>query len=255
MNKSILVFLLCSVCKPVIGQVLINGQISVNGQMSALDVVGSGTGMAGYAGFHEINSVVNKQKKTLDYQDVEGTCFWDDQWNPALMVLKNGRRIKLKDVRLNSYSNEIHYLDAAKEEFVLKKGAVKRISFLDATDTSRITSVFQIFDDAKGITGSFVKVLNEGSVQAFKSVSTALKKGDYNQFRGKVTYRFVPKTIYFIRNGGTISSLRKISQSSLASVVKLDDTCMAWLKANDNKMKNEIDLVEFLAFYNSTKGN
>src|SRR5258706_8065421 len=119
-------------------------------QSSTLDVIGSGTGLSGYAGFNDQNRLLSKNK-VLEYGEIEGNCFWDDEWNSALLILTKGDRIKLKKVRLNFYSNDIHYLDKNDTEFTLLKGVINKIVFFDRKDTVKVKAVFQSFDNFKSL--------------------------------------------------------------------------------------------------------
>jgi len=215
-------------------------------QSSTIDIIGGGTGLAWYAGFSKPQML---KKSTLDYKEVEGTCFWDDKWNPAVVYTTIEGRLKLKNVRLNFYSSEVHYLDQNNEEFVLQKGVVNKIVFLNSKDTAKVTGVFQSYESAKG----YLQVLKDGNTQFLKENSVALKKLDYNQFKAKDIYRFVSTKKYFIKDNGTLSEFTSISKSSVLSIIKSTDQIEEWLKSNHNKLKDEDDVVAFLEFYNSDK--
>src|ERR1041385_706106 len=188
---------------------------AVKAQSPVVDIIGSGTGLAGYAGFNNPNHLLNKAR-TLEYKDIEGTCFWDNKWNPAVLVGSQGKKIKLWKVRLNSYSNEIHYLDPSNEEFVLQKGIVRRILFLDPKDTTKITAVFQTF--GTGTNDDFVQVLNEGKVQGIKRLTTTVKKIGYNQYQNKDVYRFSSDKKYFLRQENLMAEI-KLNKASILSAL------------------------------------
>jgi hypothetical protein len=217
-------------------------------QSPTIDIIGSGTGMVGYAGFYNPKHLINKAR-TLDYKDIEGTCFWDNKWNPAFLVGSQGKKIKLEKIKLNSYSNEIHFVDPSSEEFVLQKGIVRKIIFLDPKDTSKVTTIFQNF--GTGTKDDFFQVLNEGKVQGLKKMSTTVKRIGYNQYQNKDVYRFSTEKKYLLSQDNLQAEI-KLNKASILSNLHSDNVpSEEWLEANKNKLKSENDLIAFLNYFNS----
>lgn len=180
--------------------------------------------------------------------------FLERSWNNALLVLKTGNGIKLKNVKLNLYSNDIHYLEKSGIELIAAKGSIRKIIFFDQKDTTKVTAVFQIFASFnKPGTLSFFEVLNEGMAQLLKEKSVNLKKKEYDPLVEKDEFKFVSTVKYFIQNNGTLSQLKSVSKSSVLSIIKSTDQIEEWLKSNHNRLKNENEIVAFLEYYNSDK--
>ncbi len=216
------------------------------GAPGGLDVVGSGgTGLTNYGGLH--NGFINKSK-VVGYGDVDGSCFWDEKWNQAILFLVKGEKIKLPKARLNFYTNDIHYFDDKGEEFTLVKGIVQKIVFLDANDTTKVLGVFKKF---KNTNESYVEILNEGKTQLLKLTQITLRKMDFNQYRNESRYRFIPRSKYMINNQDTLVQLTGLNKSSLFSVLHSNNEIKGWLNSNHNKLRNEKEVISFLDFYNS----
>ena len=81
-----------------------------NGQMASVDYLPT-SGAGGITRFNNYPALGKKVTEKLEYSEIKGNCFSDSEWNAALLILKNGSKVKLKNVKLNLYTNDIHYLD------------------------------------------------------------------------------------------------------------------------------------------------
>jgi hypothetical protein len=79
------------------------------------------------------NPSKNKGTK-LSYAEVEGTAFWSEQWNPAIIYFSNGSKAKINQAKLNLYTDEIHYLSADGTELAVDNKDITRLVFLNKTN-------------------------------------------------------------------------------------------------------------------------
>jgi len=89
-----------------------------NAQQQTLDLANTTVGSMGYVRFNNYAALGQKNEDNLDYSEIRGNCFWDNEWSPALLILKNGKGVKLNKVKLNFYTNNVHYLDNKGGELV-----------------------------------------------------------------------------------------------------------------------------------------
>src|ERR1041385_3820287 len=75
--------------------------------------------------------------KSIDPADIEGKCFWNDQWATGLVTLQSGKEIKVPKVKLNLFSNAVHFVDLQGVEHTFIPGAVTRVVFFDSQDTTQ----------------------------------------------------------------------------------------------------------------------
>ncbi len=153
-------------------------------------------------------------------------------------------------MKLNLYTNDIHYLDDKGVELVAQCRA-KNIVFFQRNDTTKLLAVFQRLDgfkikdiDSYGqllVDGKF-KLLKRKEVRLTKSKDTMLDHPDL---------RFQSEINYFIDENGTVSLLKSISKVNLFSILTSTEEDEAWLKANKNKIKNELELMAYLAYRNA----
>src|SRR6187551_3560360 len=104
------------------------------GQIPTLNVSGTTVTYFGSAKYNGGSIAGQKSDESLDYSEVEGRCFWDNEWNPAIMIINGGREMKMPKIKLNFYTNEVHYIDGEGNELVTPSGFVKKLIFFSAKD-------------------------------------------------------------------------------------------------------------------------
>lgn len=221
------------------------------GQMSSIDYLPT-SGAGGITRFNNYPALGKKVTEKLEYSEIKGNCFSDGEWNAALLVLKNGSNVKLKNVKLNLYTNDIHYLDNTGAELVALIGATKVI-FFDKKDTTKVTSLFQWFTNVSEQRKAFFgQVLAGSEIQLVKQFNISLAK-EVDPVTSKSEYRFKTVTNYFILDRGSASPLKSINKNSVLSIIKPTKEIEEWLQANKNKLKNEADAIAFITFCNSSQ--
>jgi hypothetical protein len=214
-----------------------------------LDVSGSAIGSNGVVRFNDPSLMGEKRGVKVDYSDIRGSCFLNSNWNPAVVRLRNKATIKFSKLRLNLFTNDIHYLDPTGLELAADSKIVDDILMFEPDDSTKIVSrVKKYIVDGKE---SFFLELNQGRVVLLKRTLVTLFKGEYDVSRAKNDFRFVRKIDYYIKSDMKISLLESLSRESLSSHVLFDEKGQNWLEKNKNKLKNEDQIIDFLEFYNS----
>jgi hypothetical protein len=227
--------------------------LSACAQMQSLDVNGAAMGGYGTVRFNDFSAIGQKKGNVVDYSEVRGRCFWDNEWNPGVLVLKGGNAIKLKNIKLNLYTNEVHYLNIQGTELVAQPGQVKKIVLFSATDTMRTIGIFEsFFSKEKNKEDGYFQLLADGKIQFLKKTTVHLNKQKYDPMLGKVEFKFVPDTQFFLRKDNALNPIKKLNKSSLLSVVGSNSESEKWLTSNQNKLKSEEEVVQFLAFLNQS---
>ena len=80
-----------------------------------------------------------------------------------------------------------------------------------------------------------------------------VKENEYNPLSGKREYSFYSKNNYAIADEEKIIPIKSLNQSGLFSAIPESTDYKEWLKQNNNKLKNESEIISFLNYYNSQK--
>jgi hypothetical protein len=216
-------------------------------QMMSLDI-NSNTQMVKYYD----PSAIGRKKLDLNYNDIDGRYLWENDWSPAIIIMKRGNAIKLKSVRLNLYSNEIHYL-ASDGEMAATIEKVRRVIVYsnDPSDSTRIIGAFDVFPNLATRKETFHEIMNDGNTQLLRRAIVTLKKEKFDPLTGKDEFHFYSTYEYFIRNDKILRPLKSFSKNSVFEVVPGAASEEEWLSSNKNRLKKPEDVVEFFNYLNA----
>jgi len=233
--------------------VLFFSATNLNAQTLTIDISNPGEGpSAGMVRVTNIGAIGDKKATGLTYEDVEGTPFWDEHWNAALLYFKSGPIYKLPKAKLNLYTSEVHYTNDKDGELVAETSLIDKIVFLDSKDATKVLAVFALlpdFIDNKPF--AFYHVYNNGAYQLILLQKNLVKVSPFDPLTGKNATSFFTKSYYGIYNNGKTIPLKSLDRNSILSVVPFNANVEPWIKNTKNKLKSEQDLISFLNYYNS----
>lgn len=202
---------------------------------------------------YDPSAIGSKRVTVINYGDMHGSPFWNDKWAPALLYLNRGTIVKLKQVKMNLYTQEVHYLDNNGAELAAETGLVSKVVFLKAEDSTKVLSVFEARPDYTDNNGkAYFQVLDTGKVQLLLLQKILRRQENYNALSGKWESGFFSKYHYAISNNGRITPLTALNSNTIAAAIPADTVSKEWLRQNRNKLKNEAEVISFLDFYNGT---
>lgn len=189
--------------------------------------------------------------KPIRYADVNGDCFWRQEWLPAQVIMQNGTQHTLAKAKLNFFSNAIHYIDEKGDE-VAAQGGIMEVVFSSSSDSSK-NGVFKVINGpAVNFTETLAQVLVDGKTQFFKATPTKLVKREVDPLLAKVEWNFESRETYFIQENGELKELKGLSKAHLFDVIIERDEDEAWLKAHGNKLRKEGEVTAYITYRNST---
>lgn len=197
----------------------------------------------------------SKNNLKQSYTDVEGSPFWNDNWNPAIVYFSNGAKAKINQARLNLYTDEIHYLNSVGTELAIENQGITRLVFLNKNNlTQPIASFAKLVNHVSGNGTAFYKVLNAGEFQLILLQKQFVKTSPYDPIQGKSISSFYSKKNYAIYNEGKIIPLEDLNKKSLQAALSNDvSTLDLFMKENKYKMKSEKEFTDFLLLLNASK--
>lgn len=197
----------------------------------------------------------SKNNLKQSYTDIEGSPFWNDNWNPAIVYFSNGAKAKINQARLNLYTDEIHYLNSVGTELAIENQGITRLVFLNINNlTQPIASFAKLVNHVSGNGTAFYKVLNAGEFQLILLQKQFVKTSPYDPIQGKSISSFYSKKNYAIYNEGKIIPLEDLNKKSLQAALSNDvSTLDLFMKENKYKMKSEKEFTDFLLLLNASK--
>lgn len=221
-------------------------------QLQSFEYANTTIGSGGFVRFNDFAALGQKNNDKVDYSEVRGNCFWDSEWNPAVLILNSGKAFKLNSVKLNFYTNEIHFLDNKGNELVAQNN-IKNIVFYERKDTVKLKAVFSRIAgfQIKNV-DSFAQLLVDGETQFLKRKEVKLVKNK-DVMLDHPDLKFVSDTYYYVEEKGNMKQLKNSNKESLFSIIKTSEEDEIWLKEHKNKLKNETEIVSYLTYRNSNK--
>lgn len=235
--------------------ILISQSLLSQMEMPKIDLTSVGELDISYSKIRNFNSLPEGQKKVENvlYADVKGSPFWDNDWNAAVFVLANGHIAKTQKAKLNLFTNEVHFVNSANIEMACENKEIRKILFFKGMDTTKVVAVFESFADASNTNNVYYRILNRGKLRLMELKKVLVKENEYNPLSGKKEYSFYSKNNYAIADEEKAIPIKSLNQSSLFSAIPESTDYKEWLKQNNNKLKNESEIVSFLNYYNSQK--
>jgi hypothetical protein len=233
------------------GSMLFN--INMHAQNLTIDINNPGQGpSAGMVRVTNVGAIGDKKATGLNYEDVEGTPFWDENWNSAILYFKSGAIYKLPKAKLNLYTSEVHYANDKDGELVAETNLIDKIVFLDSKDVTKISAVFAVLPDyIDNKPAGFYRVFNNGAYQLILLQKNLVKVSPYDPLLQKSITSFFKKTYYGIYNNGKIIPIKSLDKNSIVSVLPFNASVQPWIKNSKNKLKSEEDMIALLNYYNS----
>jgi hypothetical protein len=183
----------------------------------------------------------------LSYADVEGTPFWNEKWNPAIVFFSGGGKAKINQARLNLYTNEIHYLSNDGTELAVDNNDVTRLVFISKNNSTQpIASFAKLINHITGNGTAYYKVLNAGKFQLILMQKQLVKTSPYDPIQGKSFTSFYTRNDYAIYNEGKVIPLNDLDRINVLNAVPLNALTSDWLRTTKSKLKSEKDVVAYL---------
>ena len=129
------------------------------------------------------------------------------------------------------------------------QGEMKSIVFKSRTDTSTIGE----FETVSGpnLSEFFAQILVKGKIRLLKSAAVKLVNRETDPLLAKKEWIFESNEVYFIDSKGDVRKLKGLGNRNIFAALKQEKDDSTWLKAQHNKLKNENELVSFIAYRNS----
>lgn len=226
---------------------------TLHAQNLTIDISNPGQGpSSGMVRITNVSAIGDKKATGLNYEDVEGTPFWDEHWNTALLYFKSGAIYKLPKAKLNLYTAEVHYENEKEGELVAETSLIDKIVFLNSKDATKISAVFAVLPDyIDNKPAGFFRVFNNGAYQLILLQKNLVKVSPFDPLLGKNTTSFFTKSYYGIYNNGKTIPLKGLDRNSVLSVIPFNAAVEPWIKNTKNKLKSEEDFIALLNYYNS----
>ncbi|HXB06163.1 MAG TPA: hypothetical protein VNW04_03585 [Puia sp.] len=141
--------------------------------------------------------------------EVAGSPFLSDNWRLGSLVIMTNRRFDSIKIRLNLFSQEVHFLDRNNNEMSLAKGYIKEVFFpgnLPGTGGLRFQNGFPAIDEQDA--QNFYQVLTEGRCRLLHSVRKVIAT-EKDEMTKEVKKEYRTYEDYYLYDGKTMTRVKK----------------------------------------------
>ena len=132
------------------------------------------------------------------YTNIRGSAFYIDSFTSAVIGLSNGKLYEYDKVKLNLYSNQLHFLTPSGEERVAGDGTVRKLYFFVSEDSSHPVVFSSGYPSGYGYTNSsFFEEMNQGNLQVLRQISRTVVN-DVGTSSSPMGQHFVDQMIYYL---------------------------------------------------------
>lgn len=188
------------------------------------------------------NFIYNEQHFT---KDTEGTPYLDKDWQPADILLKNGKTIPALPVRYNVLENKMVYQDKGKTYVVGTPDSIAEIKFSD-----RIF-IYKAFEKGNTTEKGFFEIVSKGKVSLLKKYEIEVLRANYSmQFdTGYKNDRLSLNQELYLQKGDQAAVPNK--KNKFLEVLSDKNTeVVHYMKKEKLSVKDKEDQIKILAYYN-----
>jgi hypothetical protein len=142
--------------------------------------------------------------------DVTGTPFYAVDWKIGALIANSNYRFDSVKVRLNLFSQEVHFMDRNNNEMALAKGYIKAVilpnPLTGAPTGPKFQNGFPAIDEQD--TYNFYEVLAEGKLWLLHSIRKVIAK-EKDEMSGEVKKEYRAYEDYYIFDGKTMQRVKK----------------------------------------------
>ncbi len=183
-------------------------------------------------------------------KSIEGSYYYNDQWNVGTIRLFSGERIENYPLKYDLKMNQID-IKVNNEIKTISIGLVKEIVWVDKKGIRDIFKNTSNFNTEVGI--GFFLILYEGEISLLKHTKLILLESNYNQAMdvGSKSKKYLKKEKYYIYSDGKISNVKKTKKKILKVFKDKSESVKKYANENNLSFKNDSDLAKIFEYYNS----
>jgi hypothetical protein len=133
-----------------------------------------------------------------NYTSVRGTPYYIDTFNLAVVGLSNGKLYEYDKVKLNLYTNQVHFLTPEGQERIAGEGVVRKLYFFLTEDSSHPVVFSSGYPTGYGYTNNtYFEEMNQGNLQVLRQISRTIAN-DVGMSSTPMGQHFVDQSIYYV---------------------------------------------------------
>ncbi len=184
------------------------------------------------------------------YSEIKGSPFFPEEWTFAFVKINEESTLQWVSIRLNLFTQALHYKEGNNIEMAAQPGFVRGIEFYDSIRNKvyKFQTGFPEIDNQSS--NNFYQVLSEGSVLLLKSIRKKLSENK-NEMSGEIEKQFNLYEDYYVFANNKMERLKKEKAFILKKLSARKEEVEKFSNENHLNFKNIKDITGLFIFYNS----
>jgi hypothetical protein len=184
--------------------------------------------------------------------EVTGSPFLANDWKNGTVVAASNRRYDSVKIRLNLFSQQVHFLNNSNLELALDKGYIREILLPDPKTGIPARMDFQNgfpAVDEQGI-NNFYEVLVKGKISLLLSIRKIIAQ-EKDEMSGEVRKEYKTYEDYYAYDGKTMQRIKKDKAFIENLLADRKDKVDTFITENKLKLRSFDEIQKVIEFYNA----
>lgn len=184
--------------------------------------------------------------------EVAGYPFLSNDWKYGTVIIMDNRKFDSVRIRLNIYSQQVHFLSRDNLEVAVDKGYIREILLPAATPGGGAKIDFENGFPAVDVqdVNNFYQVLVRGKISLLLSIRKIIAT-EKDEMSGEERKEYKTYQDYYAFNGKTMERIRKDKNFMENLLADQKDKVDAFVTANKLKLKSMEEIQRLIEYYNT----
>ena len=194
---------------------------------------------------------VNASALNNKYSGVEGSPYLYDDWRIGRLLNIAGKVLIAGELKFDQV-DQVILVKGSKGEMFYFSGPVASVEIDNGTSEPPLLMAVFVERIKDAVKTNYFKVLNNGSVQLLNTVNKNIEES--RNYQGVTSKQFQSRKRYFISiDKATPVEIKLDTKSILSYTERKKEAILAFMETKKLNLKNEIDIVALLNYYNTLK--
>ena len=186
------------------------------------------------------------------YTNIKGTAYYTDSFSNCTIKIRNGQSYTGLKMRMNLYTNQLHFRNGDSAEMVAAKDAVERVTFLQEINkeikTTSFSNGYPFIDNNDGLT--YYEEIVSGKAMLLKLTHKVLTK-EQGLTASPLDQKFINNYAFYVFANKKIERWRKGEAFMLFMLEDQKQKISEYMNKEKLKCKSAEEIAKVIEFYNS----
>ena len=185
------------------------------------------------------------------YTNIKGSAYYTDSFSNCNIKIRNGQSYTGLKMRMNLYTNQLHFRNGDSAEMIAAKDAVERVTFLQEINkeikATSFSNGYPFIDNNDGLT--YYEEIVSGKAMLLKLTHKVLTK-EQGLTASPLDQKFINNYVFYVFANKKIERWRKGETFMLFMLEDQKEKISEFMSKEKLKCKSPEEIVKIISFYN-----